>query len=422
MASVKARGGSGMTIASGAERPAGRPGTGLEAGPARRPAAGAVSGLAAGAVSGSVAGDSLASPDPGVAYERAPDAVVEVDRAGVVRRLNKRMTRLSGYEADELVGRALVEVLRLRAGDGAALTGSHWRPADRLRSVRLLPEQVAVMRCRDGSERRVRITGRFVRSESAEVTGLILALRAERASHFGPRRPVEVISVVGHELRSPLTSVKGFTSLLLHRWDELRDEQKKTMLEQVNHDADRVTRLIGELLDITRLETGQLRLQPRSLDLSEIAQRVISSVGSAYPELEATSRIPSPFPGSDYALYADADKVHQVLINLVENACKHASPKGVTISAELRTGDDDDQLQAIVAVADHGPGIPAADLPGLFSMFSHRDGQPSGLGLGLWISRGLVEAHGGSLDVQSVPGKGSTFRFGLPLSVRRHSS
>lgn len=358
------------------------------------------------------------SPGPGGSYERAPDAVVEVDRAGVVRRLNKRMARLSGYEADDLVGRPLVEVLRLRAADGGALSGVHWRAADRLRSVRLLPEQVAIMRCRDGSERRVRLTGRFVRAEDGQPIGLILALRAERASHFGPRRPVEVISVVGHELRSPLTSVKGFTSLLLHRWDELRDDQKKTMLEQVNHDADRVTRLIGELLDITRLETGQLRLQPRSLDLAEVAQRVISSVGSAYPELEASSSIPAPFPGPDYALYADADKVHQVLTNLVENACKHGSPKGVTISADLGTSDDG-QLQAMVAVADHGPGIPASDLPGLFSMFSHREGQPSGLGLGLWISRGLVEAHGGALDVQSVAGQGSTFRFSLPVSARR---
>src|SRR5205814_5203408 len=116
---------------------------------------------------------------------------------------------------------------------------------------------------------------------------------------------IEIVSTVSHELRSPLTSVKGYTSLLLNRWDRLKDEQKKMMLEQVNHDADRVTRLITELLDISRLESGRLVLRRQMLDLPKLTSQVLEKVHMEYPELEASVRFPEGFP----RLYAGSDKV-----------------------------------------------------------------------------------------------------------------
>src|SRR4029077_15953779 len=150
---------------------------------------------------------------------------------------------------------------------------------------------------------------------------------------------------------SPLTSVKGYTSLLLNRWDRLREDQKKMMLEQVNHDADRVTRLITELLDISRLESGRLVLRRQMVDLPELAHSVVEKVHMEYPELDCTVECPPAFP----SLYADPDKIVQVLTNLVENACKYASPLGMRV-----VGATNDEF-ATLSVLDRGEGIPAAE-------------------------------------------------------------
>lgn len=178
------------------------------------------------------------------------------------------------------------------------------------------------------------------------------------------------------------------------------------MLEQVNHDADRVTRLITELLDISRLETGRLRLRRQLVDLPRLAATVVEKVRLEYPELESTVEFPEGFP----KVYADPDKVEQVLTNLVENACKYGSPHGLRIVGSLA----DDSVS--VSVADRGDGIPPEDLPKVFTKFFRRsEGRPTGSGLGLWISRGLVESHGGDLTAESNLGSGSTFTFTLPL-------
>ncbi len=200
--------------------------------------------------------------------------------------------------------------------------------------------------------------------------------------------------------------MKGYTSLLLNRWDRLKDEQKKMMLEQVNHDADRVTRLITELLDISRLELGRLVLRRQLVDVRDVATLVVEKVSMDQPALDATIVVADDVP----KVYADPDKVEQVLTNLVENACKYASPTGLRIEVQL--GDQ----SLVVSVTDQGEGISAVDLPQVFRKFFRRDlSKPTGTGLGLWISRGLVEAHGGELTASSTQGQGTTFTFTLPM-------
>jgi signal transduction histidine kinase len=229
---------------------------------------------------------------------------------------------------------------------------------------------------------------------------VVVALRPS-----GERSGIAIISTVSHELRSPLTSVKGYTSLMLSRWDRLKDEQKRAMLEQVHHDADRVTRLVTELLDISRLETGRLVLRRQLVDLPDLASSVVEKVGMGIEDLECSVAFSADFP----RVYADPDKVEQVLTNLVENAAKYGSPLAMQVSGEAVDG------MVAVAVRDTGEGIPDDDLPRVFTKFFRRDhGRPNGTGLGLWISRGLVEAHGGELTATSVLGTGSTFRFTLP--------
>jgi signal transduction histidine kinase len=178
------------------------------------------------------------------------------------------------------------------------------------------------------------------------------------------------------------------------------------MLEQVHHDADRVTRLITELLDISRLETGRLVLRRQRVNVEELAETVVSKLTIAYPDLDCTIEFEEGFP----PVLADPDKLEQVLTNLVENAAKYASTQGMRVIGTKGDGTVE------VAVSDTGEGIPSTDLPKVFRKFFRGDlGKPSGTGLGLWISRGLVEAHGGRLLAESTIGQGSTFRFWLPL-------
>jgi signal transduction histidine kinase len=135
---------------------------------------------------------------------------------------------------------------------------------------------------------------------------------------------------------------------------------------------------------------------------------VVGKVKMEYPSLDAEVTFPTAVP----RVYADPDKLTQVLTNLVENACKYASLSGLTISADV------DGADVAVSVSDRGEGIPEEDLPRVFDKFFRRDqGRPTGSGLGLWISRGLVQAHGGRLTATSVPGEGTTFRFTLPLNA-----
>ena len=316
-----------------------------------------------------------------------PDPVLVAGPDGTLLALNQAALSILGADAVGRIGQPLGEAFDVRAPGGAPTRRDGWTDSEAEREV--------VFHAVDGVEVPAAVT------VHADAERVVVALRPS-----GERSGIAVISTVSHELRSPLTSVKGYTSLMLSRWDRLKDEQKRTMLEQVHHDADRVTRLVTELLDISRLETGRLVLRRQMVDVAQIATSVVEKVGMDVDDLDCSIAFADDFP----PVYADPDKVEQVITNLVENAAKYGSPKDMEVIGELDAG------MAAVAVHDVGPGIPADDLPRVFTKFFRRDhGRPNGTGLGLWISRGLVEAHGGELTASSDLGRGSTFRFTLPI-------
>lgn len=337
-----------------------------------------------------------------IALDLLPDPVLRVDAGHLVVAANRAAVDLAGAP---LVGAKLADVLDPRDAAGRSVLGDCWPPSAALGSVVAVPEQAVTVARAGGERTAARLTARYLRDTGGGLAGAVVALRPERRGVAEPTGSA-VVATVSHELRSPLTSVKGYTSLLLNRWDRLDDDKKRMMLEQIHHDADRVTRLITELLDISRLETGRLQLRRQLVDVPELAASVLGKLAVGYPDLGCDLAFPEGFP----QVYADPDKLEQVLANLVENAAKYASPTGIRIEGELGDG------FVAVAVHDTGPGIPAADLPRIFQKFFRRDhGRPTGTGLGLWISRGLVEAHGGRLTVTSDEGAGSTFRCTLPL-------
>jgi len=221
------------------------------------------------------------------------------------------------------------------------------------------------------------------------------------------QRTVELIATVSHEIRSPLTTIKGFTKTLLDRWDRLSDQMKIDMLRNINEDADRVTRILTELLDVSRLEAGSLTLHARPLDIRAIADRVVSELSERSESHKVVVESDGPVE-----VMGDPDKLTQVLTNFIENAQKYT--EGGTVSISCRR----EGAWGIVEVSDEGSGIPADQIDELFEKFVRREraGSPTGTGLGLYICKGLIEAHGGEIGARSVE-TGSTFWFRVPASA-----
>jgi PAS domain S-box-containing protein len=337
--------------------------------------------------------------------EALPDAVVVVDADGRVAYANTAAERLSRAGRDELTGRPLDDAMPLRDGAG----NPWWACSERLRrlrGVRGVPARELALDMGDGPPTPVDLTATFLRDGDGRVVQAVCVLRDASARHRVDSQRGELISTLSHELRSPLTSVKGFTSTLLHRWERFSEDQKREMLATVNMDADRVTRLIRELLDVSRIDAGRLELRRQEFDLAAMA----AGIAGRFELQHDRHRFQVSFPNGFPPVYADPDKVEQVLTNLVENAVKYSQGGTVTVTGSAT----DDAVE--VAVRDQGVGIPTDQLPLIFTKFYRRAGQgaPTGTGLGLFIARGLVEAHGGRIWADSAPGRGSELRFRLP--------
>ena len=201
----------------------------------------------------------------------------------------------------------------------------------------------------------VDLTASFLRDGAGRVIQAVCVLRDASVRSRGDSQRGELISTLAHELRSPLTSVKGFTSTLLHRWERFTDEQKREMLATVNMDADRVTRLIRELLDVSRIDAGRLELRRKEFDLPAMAEGIVGRFELQHDGHKFHLSFPDGFP----RVYADPDKIEQVLTNLVENAVKYSDGGAVTVTGQVT------DTEVEVAVGDQGVGIPADQLPDL---------------------------------------------------------
>ena len=230
-----------------------------------------------------------------------------------------------------------------------------------------------------------------------------------RASEAG-LSSTDLLATVSHELRQPLASIRGLTEMLLGHSADFSEHVKTEMLTQVLHDAERVGRLINELLDVGRLESRQLKLRRVETDLGSIVSRAVSSMGLSFPDVKTTVDLPADLP----TVMADPFKVEQILFNVLENSCHHGLAGAIHV-AVARTSPGPAGLVEI-SVADDGVGIAPEDLPHVTEKFFRAvASEPGGLGLGLWISKQIVEVHGGELSATSVPGEGTTVRFTIPL-------
>jgi PAS domain S-box-containing protein len=346
-----------------------------------------------------------------------PDGLVIADRRGKVAVFNRAAARLTGVSPALAMGRDVRQVLPLRDSEDRCWW-TMTQPYDGLSTRTRHPERPLYLP--DGTELLVSMgyvrtpRGRGPREgwsrEPGAVQRLVITLRSAEHRVRLERSRADLVSTVAHELRSPLTSVKGFTATLLAKWPRFTDDQKRVMLETVNADADRVTRLITELLDVSRIEAGRIEIHRELVDLPSRVNKIISgrvTCGDtpARYQVEVASGLPET--------WLDADKVDQILANLIENAVRHGAG---TVTTVVEPAVVAGAPGVAVAVRDQGPGIAPEVAPRVFGRF-WRAKRRGGAGLGLFIVKGLVEAHGGEIIVQQAPGGGAEFRFTVPAGT-----
>ncbi|MNK63252.1 Alkaline phosphatase synthesis sensor protein PhoR [compost metagenome] len=221
----------------------------------------------------------------------------------------------------------------------------------------------------------------------------------------------DFINSASHELRTPLTSIKGYAEFLEDGIGGELTPQQDLFVTQIQQSADRLQFLVEDLLDFARLEAGTFRLSPQEADLSRVVEKGLSSLLPQASDSKLT--LEAEVPADPMILRMDPKRIEQVLFNLVGNAIKF-TPAGGRIRVSVAPKDSEFEL----AIQDSGVGISPEHLPRLFEKFFQVDPtntrEHSGAGLGLAISKSLIEAHGGRIGVESQPGEGSTFWFTLP--------
>lgn len=333
-----------------------------------------------------------------------PDGILIANEEGIVVSANAVLMRLSRAPDEMFVGRHLADAIPL--GD---LNGHMWfactQPYEGLNTRTRISEQS--WWSPRGNE--YLVTASLIRDKPlGKVVKVVVSVRSARVRNLWDRERSDLVATVAHELRSPLTGIKGFASTLLTKWEKFSDEQRQFMLETVDADADRLTRLITELLDAARIDTGRLTLRRGPVHLDDLVRRVLTNVsaGSGHP-FELTIRDDVPL------IWGDADRLTQVVTNLIENALRHGHGLKQVVVQETRHPDFSHGVS--LQIHDNGPGIPVEERERVFSRF-WRSGPGAGSGLGMYIVKGILDEHGGRIHIVDSEGGGANVIVWLPIN------
>ncbi|MFL6005644.1 MAG: GAF domain-containing protein [Gaiellaceae bacterium] len=324
------------------------------------------------------------------------DGIVAVDRDSHVVLWNAAAERITGVAGADALGRTVEDVLHRNL----SVAGGQPR--------RLSPIQ------RGTEEVWLSVTEAVMRDPAGAVSGRIFAFRDISSERLVEEMKSEFVATVSHELRSPLTSIYGFAETLLREDVLFGEEERRTFLRYIASESERLTSIVDALLNVARLDTGELEVDLAPTDIASVVSEV---VGGVQDPAANGHRFVLDLPDAPLAAQADADKLRQVLTALVDNAVKF-SPYGGTVTVAARRTDN----AVEVTVEDEGVGIPQSEQELIFSKFYRGGDTSSGTGLGLFIARGLVSKMGGHMSVESEEGKGSHFTFELPLAAAQVGS
>ena len=345
--------------------------------------------------------------------ESSNDAIVSKTIEGIITSWNPAATQLFGYAAEEIVGKHIMTIvpLELHAEENDILA--------RLRRGERIEHFETVRVAKDGHRIEVDLTVSPIKDEEGDVVGASKIARditrrkeAERAQHEASLRKDEFLATIGHELRNPLGPIRNVTDVLCKA--QLNSPELRGACDILRRQVRVLTQLVDDLLDVSRVGSGRLTLRLEPIELAEL---LIATVNSLRHALEAKNQTITLSLGADtLVVLADRTRLTQVLSNLVQNAHKYTGSGGrIEIGLSREAG------EAVVSIRDNGVGIPPGMLEEVFELFSRagheHDPADGGLGIGLTLSRRLIELHGGAIVARSEgAGRGSEFIVRLPTT------
>jgi len=341
-------------------------------------------------------------------FRNSTDGILTVDNALRIIDFNPAMERLTGWRESEVLGQFYVKVLRPKDRQGNDL-GLQDSPILQAFAGQEVVNREMIISARDGQLFTVSITASCVRSLRGEPMNGILNVRDLTRERQQEEQRSTFISVISHELQTPIAIIKGYASTLARADARFNPTILRTRLVAIEEEADRLNQLVGNLLYASRIQANGLQMDIAALDLEYLIYSVVRRLRTRSPEVDISMIFAEPLP----MVMADRERIEEVLQNLLDNAIKYSPGHPQIVIACNVTSEE-----VIVSVKDNGMGIALREQEQIFDRF-HRVGDPlaqttAGAGLGLYICKAIVEAHGGRMWVESTLRHGSTFFFSLP--------
>ncbi len=345
--------------------------------------------------------------------ETVPAALMIFNPDGSVRLRNRAATEVMGIEPQNPeLRRNYWDRFKRIAKDGTPMVKERWISSRALNGETIKNEELEIHHP-DGRVFPILASGAPLRNELGHVAGAIVAFQDIARMREVDRMKDEFVSIVSHELRTPLTSIRGSVQLVLDDVNAVADEEHRNLLQIALNNCERLVRIINDILDVSKIESGNLTLRKKAAHVADLIRQSIDVV--AGPARAADVALAVAVPANIRPVMVDPDRIVQALVNLLSNAVKFA-PSSTTVTVTV-TGSE--QMVTIV-VADQGEGIAPENLDRLFRKFQQVDSSSSrrkgGTGLGLAITKALVEQHGGRIFVDSEVNRGTRFSFTLPTA------
>lgn len=351
--------------------------------------------------------------------ETVPAALMIFNADGSVRLRNRAATDVFGIEPQH---RQLRENYWGRfkrvAKDGSLIPPDRWISARALRGETVQNQELEIHHP-DGRVFPILASGAPLHNELGHVAGAVVAFQDIGRMREVDRMKDEFVSIVSHELRTPLTSIRGSVQLVLDVPGSVPDPEHQQLLQIALNNCERLVRIINDILDVAKMESGNITLHQRPCQVAEIVRQAVQVVEG--PARAANVALDVKIPAGVRPVMVDQDRIVQALINLLSNAVKFA-PAGTTVAVTVMGSEQN----TTISVADQGEGIAPENLNRLFRKFQQVDSSSSrkkgGTGLGLAITKALVEQHGGKITVASELNKGTRFSFTLPVATLEESA
>jgi PAS domain S-box-containing protein len=349
-------------------------------------------------------------------FANSANGILTVDTALRIIDFNPAMEQLTGWRESEVMGRSYHEALHPRDRNGNDISVQHSPLMQAFAGQNVVNREMQIA-ARDGQRFTVLVSASVVRSAAGEPLSGILTVRDITREREEEERRSTFISVISHELQTPIAIIKGYASTLARAEAIGRGQAVaptdtnalRSRLRAIEEEADRLNRLVNNLLYASRIQAGGLQMEIVPLDLAALIESVARRFRVRASDAQITLDLPPNLP----TVMADRDRIEEVLQNLLDNAMKYSPRQRVVTVACSATGDE-----VITSVSDAGMGISLRDQEHIFDRFERASDRATqampGAGLGLYISRAIVEAHGGRIWVESTLHQGSTFFFSLP--------